>query len=404
MKKETNKFDVGVYNFAQIELPKSVIKPNETYYNNIEFTKLLINLANNSALHNAILSSKKIAITGGGFEYDEKDTKTVDYVNKCNEYETLEEVFAKLVYDYIQFGAFFCSLIKTKDKKTNIYHIPFEKMNMGKKNEKGKVEFYYYSEDWSKCRQAQYTPVAIPAYDPASKEPEQVLCVMEYRPGSEVPMPSYLGALSSIKTDAEISNFHLANIENGMASSAVINFTNGIPTPEERRQVENTFKEKFTGSDAAGKFIFTFSEDKERIPIISTITPADLDKQFIELRNSVLQNVLSGHKVTSPLLVGIRDGNGGLGSNSNELLTAYQLYDNTVLKPLIKIMQGFIDLVVELNMLSEITIKTVAPIEFTFSENVLTQIMTKDELRAKINLIPLTPVVTITPTTPQIIN
>jgi hypothetical protein len=44
--------------------------------------------------------------------------------------------------------------------------------------------------------------------------------------------------------------------------------------------------------------------------------------------------VLTGHRISSPLLLGIRDAGGnGLGSNSQEVLMSYNHFINTVVKP-----------------------------------------------------------------------
>ena len=41
-----------------------------------------------------------------------------------------------------------------------------------------------------------------------------------------------------------------------------------------------------------------------------------------------------GHRVTSPLLLGVRDGNSGLGNNADEIKTASLLFNNITIKTL----------------------------------------------------------------------
>ena len=100
-----------------------------------------------------------------------------------------------------------------------------------------------------------------------------------------------------------------------------------------------------------------------------------------------MQNVLSAHRVVSPLLVGIRTENNGLGSNANEIENAFEMWSNVVIKPYqSKVSKA-------LNLLAMFTPNydgwkyeptTISPITFTFSEATLTQILTKNELRDKI--------------------
>ena len=68
---------------------------------------------------------------------------------------------------------------------------------------------------------------------------------------------------------------------------------------EERRQIEQSLTDKFTGENNAGKFILTFSDDKTRVPEITPISPADLDKQYISTSMNDSYSILAGHRVTS---------------------------------------------------------------------------------------------------------
>jgi hypothetical protein len=164
----------------------------------------------------------------------------------------------------------------------------------------------------------------------------------------------------------------------------MFNFNNGIPTSEERKKIERQIEKKYNGTDNAGKFILTFSEDKDKAPTVVTLTPPQLDKQFVQLQDTVLQNILSGHKVVSPMIVGIKT-EGQLGG-ANELENAFNIYTNTVIKPIQEIVLRSINTITRINGLKEISIIPSTPIEFSFSEGVLTSIMTKNEMREKIGL------------------
>ncbi|MDN5385821.1 hypothetical protein QEP66_27810, partial [Streptomyces sp. LB8] len=55
------------------------------------------------------------------------------------------------------------------------------------------------------------------------------------------------------------------------------------------------------------------------------------DKQYTVLNELTIQNIMIGHRVTSPMLLGVKT-EGQLGGR-NELLQAYELYMNSVVKP-----------------------------------------------------------------------
>jgi hypothetical protein len=64
----------------------------------------------------------------------------------------------------------------------------------------------------------------------------------------------------------------------------MINFANGVPTQEERFQIEQSLTDKFTAQKPMQESSFLrFSDDKTRTPEIQAITPSDLDKQYLAL-------------------------------------------------------------------------------------------------------------------------
>ena len=74
----------------------------------------------------------------------------------------------------------------------------------------------------------------------------------------------------------------------------------------------------------------TFSDDKTRVPEITSISPSDLDKQYLALQELLTQNILSGHRITSKTLMGLDSAN-GFSSSADELLNAANFYQNTVI-------------------------------------------------------------------------
>ena len=51
------------------------------------------------------------------------------------------------------------------------------------------------------------------------------------------PKPDWIGSWNYAELEANISQFHLSNIEHGLAPSFVINFANGIPAREKREEI-----------------------------------------------------------------------------------------------------------------------------------------------------------------------
>lgn len=360
-----------------------------------KFPDFLQSLMNRSAIHNAILTSKASDAFGKGLVISDeaKDVLTKAFCKHPNPYETIDDIYKKLIFDYVLYGSAALNVVWDADKThiAELYHVDTAKIRCGKKNERGIIETYYFSNSWNKSYNVSCTE--IPAFNPNKRIGSQLLYITDYRPGSEYySLPSYSGALTAIATDIEISNFHLSHLKNGMSPSKMITFTDGRPSEEEEQTLVNQITDTYSGTDNAGKLLINFVDSQDKTPVVETLGGDNLGDEFIQLEQSVLNQILAGHRVTSPLLVGIRGENQGLGSNSNEILEAFKVFVNTVIRPIqdtiikslnnvIKYTRGYQD------MLFEPTTNT--PIDFTFTESILTQICTKNELREMINLEPL---------------
>lgn len=370
-------------------------RPYVRYGNDNLFPQFLEMLANKSALHGAIVQSKVDYAFGKGLDASEikNDTLVQQFINHPNGHESLDDIYKKCLYDYIVYGAFALNVLwaDNGDEIAQIYHCGIDKLRSGYKDEYKQVKKWYYSDNWIRNGATKFAE--IDAYSATDRKGSQILYTRDYNPSAEYyGLPSYVGALNSIATDAEISNFNLANIKNGMTPSKMITFTEGEPSEEEELVIKRQLEELYTGSDNAGKFMLSFVNDPDHAPKIETLGGDGIADEFLQLQNSVLQQILSGHRVTSPLLVGIRDTGGGLGSNTDELVTAFQIFMNTVIKPIQNRVVGVLnDLLKYSHKWNGGMLKPTSnsPIEFTFSESTLVSIMTVDELRAKIGLPPM---------------
>jgi hypothetical protein len=171
-------------------------------------------------------------------------------------------------------------------------------------------------------------------YNPTTKsdEPSQVLFVGIMTPGSAYyPKPDYYSAINYIEITREISEFYRAFLSNGMAPSYMLHFNNGIPDPEEQLAIRRNW-ETMVGAKKAGKVVFTFNESADRAPRLDIVNMTDADKQWQELSTQSRENILAAHRVTSPLLFGIRD-SGGLGSNADEMKQAYRIFNKNIIEP-----------------------------------------------------------------------
>ena len=365
------------------------------YKNN--YPQYLIDLYNNSATNSAIINATASMIAGEDFIVEDSDNleqyvALKKFLAAVNGTESAHELFVKLSFDLKLQGAYAINVIWSKDKTkiAELHHVPVEQVRIGVPNEDGKVPCYYLSTDWTQYRKKEYAPKHIAPFNMMDRsEGSQLLYSGLYSPAMELyHTPDYVASTNWIQIDNLTSDFHLNNITNGFSGSYFINFANGVPTREERVQIERQIAKKFTGSNNAGKFVLTFSDDANSKPEIIPIQVSDADKQYTVLNELCVQNIMIGHRVTSPMLLGVKT-EGQLGGR-NELLQAYELYMNSVVKPFQNtILKTFKKLLSINGIAIPIYIQDVKPLNSMFDADTLKEVLTQDEIREELGYKPL---------------
>jgi hypothetical protein len=217
-------------------------------------------------------------------------------------------------------------------KIIRMYHIPVQTLRAEKIYDNPRIENYYYCTDWTDQRKVR-DKKKIPAFGTSNQNME-ILYIKNYTPGQYYySLPDWFSALQFSYVEAELSNLHLNNIENGFLPMVMINMNNGIPAPEERDTIESLIESKFTGTRNAGRFILTFNDDKERQPTIEAVQIDNLHEKFKYVAEYAQDRILVAHRVTSPLLFGIRTANNGFSSQSEEMKTAYSILQTMTIIP-----------------------------------------------------------------------
>jgi len=298
------------------------------------FSNYLIDLYYASPVHSALTMSISFMIAGKEIKSNNPAAqKEIDRLK-------LNTIRRPIALDAKMQGGYYLEVIWSVDRSTiaKINHLPYENCRLAVANDEDIIPGIYYSKDWSDTRKKKNIPVFIPMYNPTTKadEPSQVLFVGVMTPGSAYyPKPDYYSAINYIEITRDISEFYRAFLSNGMAPSYFLHMNNGIPDPEEQMAIRRNW-ETMVGAKKAGKVVFTFNESADRAPRLDLVPMSDADKQWQELSVQSRENILAAHRVTSPLLFGIRDA-GGLGSNADEMKSAYRIFNRNIIEPYQKI-------------------------------------------------------------------
>jgi len=360
--------NIRIVNLASHTTPQ-VVEDNRkewvAYGADNNYFQYLIDRYNGSATNNAIINGMTELIYGKGLH-------ATDASRKPDEYAMMKSLFSrtcmrKVTFDLKAMGqaAFQVIYNKQKTKIVQVEHMPIETLRMEKMNDDGEVEGYYYSKDWTKIRKKGFEPVRIPAFGYGDKsEGLEIYCIKPYRSGFYYYSPvDYQGGLPYAELEEEVANYHINNIKNGLSPSMLINFNNGVPTEEERELIERRIIQKFSGSSNSGKFILAFNDNKEMAASIEPVQLSDASEQYQFLADESMRKLMVAHRVTSPMLMGIKD-NTGLGNNADELKTASLLFHNTVVRPIQEMILDAIDDIMAVNGASlNVYFKTLQPLE-----------------------------------------
>jgi len=389
-----------VITFSNDKVPVFTEVRNKDYINYGEdnnYPNFLVTLFNRSAKHNAILTAKQLYIAGQGLAFNaeglptDKIVSTQAFIDNANPYESLHSVSSKMALDIELFGGCYLHIIKSKDKKgiAEVYHLDYCNLRTNKDNSKIYYSEYWLNDDGSDNMSIKPDQITeYPAYGSKDYEKgkEGVLYYKQYRPNIETyTLPEYIGAVPAIITDAEIANYHRASIQNGFMGGTMVTFMNGVPSDEEMSTIEKQMKKKFTGTDRANSLVIDFVDDPARAPQIQQLTGNDFDKRYDALNKTIQEEIFVGHKVTSPMLFGVRT-EGQLGGR-NEMATAFQLFQNTYITPKQNAIEQILNDLVGLK--DKVTFIPIEPVMPEFSEATLATILTKDEMREIIGRKPL---------------
>ena len=376
--------NLNLVKLSHYNIPHLVEKSNQDWVSFGEdnlYPNYLLELFLGSAINGALVKSIGAMIYGEGLaatNVDESEATKESYLRLTELlHNSDDDVLKDLALDLKLFGGCYVNVIWSRDRSriAKMKHIPAQYIRSGKMVD-GEIDTYYYSADWSKYKKSEYRPIAYRAFSTEDRSnASQILMIRDKNPALFYGFaPDYVAATDWIQMELEIAQFHLSNITSGMTPSMHVGFSNGIPTEEERRTIERQLNQKFAGSGNAGKILITFNDGKETAPVIEPIQMNDAQSAWEGMSKQAVNQILAGHRVTSPILFGIRSEGGGLGNNADELRDAYSLFNNTVVIPFQNTLLKGLDKIFAVNDINlDLYFKTLKPADFIDLEVTKTQ-------------------------------
>ena len=383
-----SKHEFNVFGLPTHELPLFTEKTGRDWVDygfDNRYGDYLRDLYLGSSIQAAVVNGVSEMIYGDGLDATDREEKPEQWLKTQKLLENSDEnIMRQLCFDLKLYGQCYVQIIwnRVRTEVAELRFLPAHTVRTGVADAQGRVDCYYVSPDWSRIREPRFAPVKYPALDLEDRSDAAVVYqIKAYQPGIfYYGLPDYVGATNYVELDREISSFHLNNIRNGLFPSMLLSFNNGVPTDEERRTIERHVNDKFSGSGNAGRLLISFNDGSDSAPQLTPVNPNDNDGMYEFLAKECTTKILAGHRITSPLLFGIRGDGSGFGNNAEELRDAFSLFQNTVVKPYQRTLLDGLQVVFSINGIDlDFYFKTLKPADFIDVEAVKVQTVDEQE-------------------------
>jgi hypothetical protein len=315
-----------------------------------------------SNTNHAIITGVANMIYGKGIDATDSNRKPNEYAQMMSIVK--KDCLRKVALERKLLGMAAMQVIYFNGKVKSVEHFPMHTLRAEKCNDKGEIEAWFYHPDWANYKKGDQLK-RIPAFKFGNGKEVELYVIKPYVSGYHYYTPiDYSGALPYATLEQEISDYLINDVMNGFSGTKVINFNNNIPPEEKRQEVANEVKRKLTGSKG-DKVIVSFNASAENKTTVDDIPLNEAPAHYEYLSTECFEKLIVGHRVTSPMLLGIRDTGGGLGNNADEIETATRLFDNIVIRPYqLEIIEALDEILSVNGIALNLYFKTIQPLDF----------------------------------------
>ena len=382
-KKEGGLHVINLSSYNRPEISEDKRKEWVAYGSDNNYYQYLIDLFTNSTTNNAIINGVSSMIYGKGLDALDNSTKTEEYAAMRSIFSN--DCLRKVSLDLKLLGEASFQVLYKDQKVYKAEHFPRQTLRAEKCNEEGQIEAYYYFHNWSEIKPSD-KPKRIASFGFGNGKEPEIKIAKRYISGYDYYCPvDYQGGLAYAELESEVSDYLINDVQNGFSGTKVVNFNNGIPDQDQQLSIKNDVMRKLTGSRGE-KVIIAFNNNAESKTTIDDVPLNDAPAHYEYLSTECSNKLMVAHRITSPLLLGIRTGNSGLGNNADEIKTASLLFNNVTIRPYQDLLIDCIDDILAFNGISlKLYFKTLQPLEFIDTDNAITDEAREEETGVKLS-------------------
>ena len=334
------------FSFAAIDqyVEQNIILPTEKLINGKDMVEwgtrnaypdYLLDLYNNVPTLRAIINGNIDYVAGDDVSIIPlREEYTNNEMNMSG--ETIREQVKEIAKDFEIFGGFALQVIRDFDG--NVAEVYYMDMRFLRTNKEGDV--FYYSEKWG--RGGRSDVIVYPAFmsrldwgklsdEERNRHASSILFVKNVHT-QVYPAPLYAASVKACEIERQIDTFHLSDIENHFVSSAIINFNNGDPGDEMKREVEEELNEKFAGASNGGRIMVSWNPNKESATDIVEFKVEDFGERYKALSQHSRTQIFTAFRAI-PLLFGLTS-EANTGFSTEEFEQSFKLYNRTQIQPI----------------------------------------------------------------------
>jgi len=344
-----------------------------------DYYQELINCFMDSTTNKAVISGIAQQIYGRGLEATDASKKPEQFAEMKRLLRN--DCMRKICLDLKMLGEAALQVSYVGDKVGKVSHFPRETLRAEKCDENGDINNYYYAPDWTKVTDVTELK-KIPVFGTKGTGNE-IKIIRRYTTGFFYYSPADYSTSYAV-LESEVADFLINDAQNSFSGTKVINFNSGIPSEEKMQQIKSQVMNKMTGANG-DKVIIAFNHDQNQKTTVDNIPLDDAPEHYSFLSEECSKKIMLTHRVTSPLLIGLRDmSGGGLGSNSDEIQNAQRLFTNTTIKPYQDLIIDCLDDILAVNGISlNLYFKTLDPLEFMDVEDIDNEEVKEEETGVK---------------------
>jgi phage portal protein BeeE len=261
-----------------------------------------------------------------GLELEFNPTKNIKLECVNRDGDTLSDVLESCVRDNATFGGFALQVIYNRiDEIAEIYNIPLEFLRTNESRKK-----FWFSKKWSKysSKSIQYV-----RFEDREKEASCIFYKTNSGRLQVYPICPFTPAIYDMYAEAMSGKFIAKTMDSGISANFIVSLPNAQNlTDEQKQDIEDGIRSKFTGLSNKGEFMLWFSNGDAALDV-EKIDMDDSSEIFNTISDAASLRIYQSQHCTPALC-----GNPSLSSgfNSNEYEEAYKLFVKMTLKPMAK--------------------------------------------------------------------